>query len=338
MSASITIFPYANRWVVNIPAMPGRNRERKFFIEKEDAETYRAQKEHQLAEHGRRGLSADGVTVNKAIEKFFALKEMDARHRRDARHALGLFKAEYGAILMDQIGPIDLAAFWKKTKKNRETGKMEPKWSKTTQARLYRYLRLFFNFCERYEVIEKNPIRRVEPPKADDPKKNILTPAEMVELLKVEDEQFHAFLCLGGFIGIRTSELLKLKVEDIEEKEVCVNRGHREQRFVARTDAFNANWKGMPKFYSLSKFYEHVRDLRKGKHWPDNCLRHSFGSYHLAMWENAASTSHQMGNSEKVVKKDYARAVPKKQAAAWWSIGVPPVEEGKVTPLPRQAA
>jgi len=68
------------------------------------------------------------------------------------------------------------------------------------------------------------------------------------------------------------------------------------------------------------KFYAHIREVT-GEKWPPNCLRHSFGSYHLAMWENAAGTAHQMGNSEAIVRKSYARAVRKKEAEAWWALG-----------------
>jgi hypothetical protein len=56
------------------------------------------------------------------------------------------------------------------------------------------------------------------------------------------------------------------------------------------------------------------------KEWPYNGLRHSFGSYHLAMFRSAKDTSHQMGNSEDMVHKHYKALVTKAEAEKFWNL------------------
>jgi len=55
--------------------------------------------------------------------------------------------------------------------------------------------------------------------------------------------------------------------------------------------------------------------------WPNNALRHSFASYHLAMHEDAATTAFLMGHRDSnLVYSTYARAVRRSDAVKWWKI------------------
>jgi len=55
--------------------------------------------------------------------------------------------------------------------------------------------------------------------------------------------------------------------------------------------------------------------------WPQNALRHSFASYHLAHFQDAPKTAFQLGHtSPQMVFSNYAETVKKKDAAAWWSL------------------
>jgi integrase len=62
--------------------------------------------------------------------------------------------------------------------------------------------------------------------------------------------------------------------------------------------------------------------------WPDNALRHSFGSYHLAKFGNAAALALQMGNSVDVIFKQYRQLVKPAEAKRYWQ-AKPPAEYGK---------
>jgi hypothetical protein len=54
--------------------------------------------------------------------------------------------------------------------------------------------------------------------------------------------------------------------------------------------------------------------------WPQNALRHSFGSYHLAQFNDAAKLALEMGNSPAVIFRHYRQLVKPKQAALYWKI------------------
>lgn len=55
--------------------------------------------------------------------------------------------------------------------------------------------------------------------------------------------------------------------------------------------------------------------------WPHNALRHRFASYHLAMHEDAAKTSLQLGHTESATLfKHYRELVRREVAVKFWEI------------------
>jgi integrase len=55
--------------------------------------------------------------------------------------------------------------------------------------------------------------------------------------------------------------------------------------------------------------------------WPSNALRHSFGSYHLARFENAARTALEMGHQDQnILFAHYRELVSPEAAKQYWSI------------------
>lgn len=55
--------------------------------------------------------------------------------------------------------------------------------------------------------------------------------------------------------------------------------------------------------------------------WPHDCLRHSFASYHLAMWKSPDQTAHEMGHrSTAMLYAHYRELVTVEDAAAFWSV------------------
>src|SRR5207247_802282 len=66
--------------------------------------------------------------------------------------------------------------------------------------------------------------------------------------------------------------------------------------------------------------------------WPHNALRHSFASYHLAHFGNAATTALELGHHDaRVTFRHYRELVKPKGAAAYWSIS--PSTAEKVVPM-----
>ena len=55
--------------------------------------------------------------------------------------------------------------------------------------------------------------------------------------------------------------------------------------------------------------------------WPENGLRHSFASYHLAAFKNAASTALELGHHDsRVTFAHYRELVKPREAARYWKL------------------
>jgi hypothetical protein len=63
--------------------------------------------------------------------------------------------------------------------------------------------------------------------------------------------------------------------------------------------------------------------------WPQNALRHSFGSYHLARFNDAAKLAFEMGNSPATIFRHYRQLVKPKDAERYWNIA-PAVDSKKL--------
>lgn len=57
-----------------------------------------------------------------------------------------------------------------------------------------------------------------------------------------------------------------------------------------------------------------------GIEWEHNVTRHSFVSYHLAHWCNAAKTALEAGHTEQMTFSNYRALVTPAAAAEFWSI------------------
>ena len=302
-------------WRVNIPRSVAGKQVRKFFPEdaKVSAELWAAQHVEMLRKHGTRGVEiADGLSVAQAVARFCGTREREKEHSRLIGFYLDKFSAKFGSLPIRSIAALDLEEFW-----TRKT------WGANTRRQAFAYLRMFLNWCERYDIIDKNPSRRVDPPKAEKPDRAILTVDQMKTLLCATTGPMRVWLCLGGFAGLRTSEILSGKVR-VDGEEIHVEDGKTGGRYVARLPVFGRYWPGQYVAMDERTFRRHRQKLVetvKLREWPDNCLRHSFASYHLAMWEDAGKTAYQLGHtSPQMVYKAYARAVKKQDSVDWWGM------------------
>jgi integrase len=73
-------------------------------------------------------------------------------------------------------------------------------------------------------------------------------------------------------------------------------------------------------------FRLHLNQLREAAEiaeWPHNGLRHSFGSYHLALYGDAIKTSSQMGHRDSnIIHNHYKALVLKAEAEKYWRLGL----------------
>ncbi len=142
-----------------------------------------------------------------------------------------------------------------------------------------------------------------------------------------------ALLAIGLFAGLRTAELLKLDWRniDLEARTVEVTAKvskTRNARYVTISDNLaewlRSYWKESgpvcPPAWRWHR--DAARKAAKLTKWPDNGMRHSFGSYHFAAHNNAALTATEMGHrgETRTLFGHYRALVKPKTAAAFWAI------------------
>jgi len=203
----------------------------------------------------------------------------------------------------------------------------------------YKVARRIFQYAVDWlEVLARNPFRKIPTPaKTPDggpAKIAILTPEQFAEALAIADtlpeptrSRCLAILALGGLAGLRGAEISGACWEDISDGEVFVRRPKRvrgwQPRYVKTGSRFATVWLE----FDPSQIRRERQKLMLAlgwDGWPRNCLRHSFGTYHLAHFKNLAETRTEMGHeSENITRQHYAIAARAVDAAAWWDIACP---------------
>jgi len=142
-----------------------------------------------------------------------------------------------------------------------------------------------------------------------------------------------ANLVLGGFCGLRRSELMKQKWEDIDLK-----RGHLRvtkakprtpaRRLVPISSAARKWLQLCPRDGELigpSWGIDHVRAGVKAANiaCPENAFRHSFISYRCAETGSVDRTAQEAGNSPKIIFQHYRELVTTRDGKAWFGVCPP---------------
>ncbi len=286
----------------------------------------------QIRAHGTRSLSVNGITVLQATAKFRPRMDGASKsHRQKALQACNLLDGKHGRKRLELIGPEEIEELLKEHSDN-----------STTRATLFRYLRLFFRWAERFDLIRKSPMRAIDAPPSK-PLRNILLPEEMERILDLDlPKWLRAVVLLGGFAGLRSEEMRRMRWEDIdtESGQIHVRPGVQkdtsglgiDERIVDFTAPLDRRKKELLGNGNLVpekikwRHFDQERNSRivtalKWEKWPKNCLRHSFATYHLGECKNPGLTAFQMGHtSPAMVQRVYA--VPARMAdwKAWWAL------------------
>jgi integrase len=206
-----------------------------------------------------------------------------------------------------------------------------------TQAMYFTYCRMFFNYLSANRLIPHNSITAVPAPKTK-PGRNILTPDQMKALLALElPDHVRALLLLGGFAGLRTEEVERMEWSHVNTKSgqihvppgVMKDSGGFDQRIVDFTEPLRRrrSWLAKQKGKIIPVASETLHTHRRRAcapvltEWPDNCLRHSYATYHLGRCKNPGLTAYQMGHtSSAMVSRVYAVPAALADWRAWWNL------------------
>ena len=297
-----------------------------------------------MAQHGMEKLRPFGKTISDAVD--FYLNHLEATERSvplrtamkeliENRRLSGASK-RYCYDLGLRIGRF-CTAFPDRTIAEITTAEVDD-WlsglglAPVTRNTFRRDLRTLFSFAATRRYCIENPVVQTTKAKEIDGDIQILTVDQTAKLLECAETDTLPFWALGAFAGLRVSEMERLDWAQVDFESNLIEVKARHSKTAKRrlvmmqpnltawlTPYMTRRGKVCPQ--NLRKCIEADRDkagLRKN--WPANALRHSFGSYHLACFNDAAALALQMGNSPQVIFKHYRELVKPKQAALYWQI------------------
>lgn len=274
-------------------------------------------------------LRSRPVIVNKSVKD--VLKEMlvtkraqglSERHLDDLRKRLGRF-AKSCRLSIHEITAARIQDFL-----------VNLKVSGRTQNNFRMNISNMFNFARLrgYVGKDQNPAAEVPQAKEVQGDVGIFTPHEMTTLLANALDSFKPFLAIAAFAGLRTAEVERLDWSDVGTQYIKV-RGSNSKTGAHRLVEIQPNLQAWltqlrkesgPIVLVANVTNAQVRLIRKVKiKWKHNALRHSYGSFRLALLKDPAKVAYEMGNSPRMVFAHYRELVTAEEATRWFSIFPP---------------
>jgi integrase len=261
-------------------------------------------------------------TVRKAVDELLKARKADGsspRHIHDLECRLNRFARAFQCAI-SAVTPSDIHDFLTSLK-------LEPRTvnnHRTAISNLFTFARLKNFVAKDYRPLEevpefKEPIKPVP----------ILTPQQMRALLENVSDEFLPYLAIAAFGGLRQSEIERLEWTHVGPKYIKVPpASHRVkstrlvpiQPNLSRWLAICRKLEG-----KVLPFKNPTNQLvslcqKAGIKQKHNMLRHSFGSYRLAIVEDASKVAFEMGNSPQMVFRNYREVVTPEEGHAWFGI------------------
>ncbi|GCE27897.1 tyrosine recombinase XerC [Dictyobacter alpinus] len=207
----------------------------------------------------------------------------------------------------------------------------------------------FFTWCQREELIEKNPGTRLEYPKVDERIIDAFSVKQIEQMLSIFDlstnEGFRDYVILLLMLdtGLRRSEVATIRVEDVHDTYVTVfGKGRQERQVGIHPEISNLLWKyihkyrrparadepilflslgrgrvglpfgrgGMGGLMSYLKSKTGIDDVRLSAH----TFRHTFACMYLDAGGDVFSLSREMGHKDIKTTERYLRSFTSKNA------------------------
>jgi integrase len=348
----------------------GRKWVRRFFKSERDAKTYVDLRRIALRNEGEQGLilpaeirvaalRADeqlkpyGKTIDDAVE-FYIRHLKTERGSIPARQAVDELIANRRADGLSKVYCGDLRfrlGRFVKSFEDRSVASITTKeivgWLESlgvgpvTRNTFRRDVRTLFSFAIEHGYCAENPVSKSTKAKEPSREIEVLSVEQAKKLLAKSSPDMLPYWAIGLFAGLRPSENRKLEWSDIDLDDLLITvRASKtgRKRFV-RIQANLAQWleplrRDEGKVVAPANFrrsYPADRAAAGLTDWPTNCMRHSFGSYHVAQFADIPALAVQMGNSPEIIERHYRKAVRPKEAHRYWALTPETVHEsGKV--------
>src|SRR6266436_8678119 len=280
--------------------------------------------------------SAKSCTAVQLVKELVAAKERDGvsqRHVDDLRSRLNIFAKKFDGQPVATITSAEIDDWLRSLNV-----------SPVTRNHYRRLVVLAFNFAVHRGYATDNPAKETAKAKEDGGNIGILTINESARLLENAAPDVLAYIAIGLFAGLRRAELERLDWSEIDfdsglievtaQKSKTARRRHvtmqpnlREWLMPLRKHKGNVTPRE-----NFRQLFDTTRLTAGIDEWPDNGLRHSFASYHLAHFKDAKALALEMGHTnEDMIFTNYRQLVKPKEAERYWKIG-PAINE-KVVPL-----
>jgi integrase len=351
-------------YCVTTPKLGG-GRNRRFFKEKAEAETFMQFAKVQQENYGTAALSIPDALRVEAIECCELLQPFRATLRDAAKFYAAHLKAITGNRKVTEVVADLLAARTADGMSLRYLGDLRVRlgrfalsfgeemiagisasrideWLRglgvcaVTRNTFRRRLAVLFNFAKRRGYVTENPVAEVERAKERETEIAILSVSQVARLLESASSDMLPFWAIGAFAGLRRAEIERLTWSEIDfDADVIEVKASKSKTASRRLVTIQPNLHEWLAPYrtcvgrvcpvNLQRKINDDREragLRTG--WPQNALRHSFGSYHLARFNDAAKLALEMGNSPATIFRHYRQLVKPKHAEGYWKIAPAP--------------
>jgi integrase len=271
-------------------------------------------------------------TVAELVDELLKVKKADGvseRYLSDLRSRLGQFAASFDAKPVAEITGMEVD-HWLRSLSDLETGKP---LAATTRNNFRRVLIVAFNFAKERGYCVGNVAEKSAKAKVIESAVGILTVDQTARLLESAASELVPYVAIGAFAGLRRAELERLDSRqeiDLESSliEVTASKAKSARRRFVRIQPNLAKW--LQPYAQLSgnvtppnyrELFDTAREAAGIKQWPNNALRHSFASYHLARFNDAAALALELGHTNSnLVFQHYRQLVRPKDAKRYWEI------------------
>jgi len=192
-----------------------------------------------------------------------------------------------------------------------------------------------YNFAIGRGYAVDNPAAATAKVKESDGTIGILSVTQTARLLESTGPELLPYVAIGLFAGLRSSEIDRLDWSNINFESGLIKveamkgtrKNTRRRRFV-RLQPNLREWlrplqqlKGpVTPQENFRELFDAAREAAGITEWPTNALRHSFGSYHLAHFNDVNALALEMGNSPEMIFNHYRELVQPKDAERFWKI------------------
>ena len=281
--------------------------------------------------------SVPGIEIGNAVKRCLEDKEAEGvspRSLQSLRSVLLRFASRHEGRLMDELDAADATTFV-------DTLGV----SLRTRLGYLTDLRTIFSWGVQKGLIEVNPVvaampgratrKRIMLAKRSRRKEQVLSVEDCEKLIRwveMNDPGLLVYPVLCLFAGLRPElEATGMDWADVTLEHITVDASiakDAETRIIEPLTPNLVEWirairdtcKSPLPLRNLRRRWERAREVL-GRCWPHDAMRHSYASYHFAMYRDAGLTAKNLGHpSPTLLRKDYNNAVTRAEAERFWSI------------------